>query len=197
MRKSNPILFGRIQIDKTTHTKKGQWKWNITHIPWVRKHVLPHGGGRQPRHTELSLADALGVAHLAAEHEAPSDLAASLDPCRLSIAGLFVAALHRQAAHGDPGKRDCMRKGRRSLGDPLKTQTEWLYRPIGKYLVRTAIAPHGGQAASLAGDVPGAYFCRFSALCSPGSISLTCSGPRNSRPYSLPAAIASWTSVVE
>ncbi|MDR7148031.1 hypothetical protein [Rhizobium sp. BE258] len=36
--------FGRIQIDKTSDTKIGQWKWNITHIDWARQHILPHGG---------------------------------------------------------------------------------------------------------------------------------------------------------
>jgi hypothetical protein len=36
--------FGRIQLDKTSHTKIGLWKWNITHIPWVRKYIMPHGG---------------------------------------------------------------------------------------------------------------------------------------------------------
>ncbi|MGG7576410.1 hypothetical protein [Rhizobium sp. Nf11,1] len=36
--------FGRIQLDKTTHTKAGLWKWNIIHIPWVKQRILPQGG---------------------------------------------------------------------------------------------------------------------------------------------------------
>ncbi|WHO79661.1 hypothetical protein [Rhizobium leguminosarum] len=37
--------FGRIQLDQTGHCKMGiMWKWNITHIPWVREHIAPHSG---------------------------------------------------------------------------------------------------------------------------------------------------------
>ena len=36
--------FGRIQLDKTSGSYIGKWKWNITHIPWVRKHPMPHSG---------------------------------------------------------------------------------------------------------------------------------------------------------
>lgn len=36
--------FGRIQLDQTSHGKMGMWKWNITHIPWVREHTAPHSG---------------------------------------------------------------------------------------------------------------------------------------------------------
>lgn len=38
------LSFGRIQLDKTSHMKIGLWKWNITHIPWVKKHLTPHSG---------------------------------------------------------------------------------------------------------------------------------------------------------
>lgn len=40
----NGESFGRIQLDLTTHTKKSKWMWNITHIKWARKHILPHSG---------------------------------------------------------------------------------------------------------------------------------------------------------
>ncbi|TBB27355.1 hypothetical protein ELH48_09435 [Rhizobium ruizarguesonis] len=36
--------FGRIQLDQTSHTKMGMWKWNATHVPWVRQHIVPHSG---------------------------------------------------------------------------------------------------------------------------------------------------------
>ncbi|MGX9988812.1 hypothetical protein ACS4RR_006195 [Rhizobium sp. Z1P35] len=36
--------FGRIQLDQTSLGKVGMWKWNITHIPWVREHIMPHSG---------------------------------------------------------------------------------------------------------------------------------------------------------
>ncbi|WP_027687045.1 hypothetical protein [Rhizobium leguminosarum] len=36
--------FGRIQLDQTSHGKMGMWKWNITHIPWVREHIARHSG---------------------------------------------------------------------------------------------------------------------------------------------------------
>ncbi|MGO7015936.1 hypothetical protein [Rhizobium leguminosarum] len=36
--------FGRIQQDQTSLGKVGMWKWNITHIPWVRKQIVPHSG---------------------------------------------------------------------------------------------------------------------------------------------------------
>ncbi|TBE49226.1 hypothetical protein ELH06_08650 [Rhizobium ruizarguesonis] len=36
--------FGRIQLDQTSHGKMGMWKWNITHVPWVREHIVPHSG---------------------------------------------------------------------------------------------------------------------------------------------------------
>jgi hypothetical protein len=40
----NGESFGRIRLDLTTHTKKGKWKWNITHIRWVRRQIISHGG---------------------------------------------------------------------------------------------------------------------------------------------------------
>ncbi|WP_313906210.1 hypothetical protein [Rhizobium leguminosarum] len=36
--------FGRIQLDQTSHSKMGMWKWNATHVPWVREHIVPHSG---------------------------------------------------------------------------------------------------------------------------------------------------------
>ncbi|MBY3257045.1 hypothetical protein HFO09_23105 [Rhizobium laguerreae] len=36
--------FGRIQVDEVTTSKLGMWKWNATHVPWVRKRITPHGG---------------------------------------------------------------------------------------------------------------------------------------------------------
>ncbi|WP_427146969.1 hypothetical protein [Rhizobium leguminosarum] len=36
--------FGRIQLDNLTSSRLGMWKWNITHIPWVRKQIVPHSG---------------------------------------------------------------------------------------------------------------------------------------------------------
>ncbi|TAV99943.1 hypothetical protein ELI24_16920 [Rhizobium ruizarguesonis] len=36
--------FGRIQLDQTSHSKIGMWKWNATHVPWVREHIVPHSG---------------------------------------------------------------------------------------------------------------------------------------------------------
>jgi hypothetical protein len=37
--------FGRIQLDTITHNRKGKWKWNVTHISWVRIHKgYVHGG---------------------------------------------------------------------------------------------------------------------------------------------------------
>lgn len=36
--------FGRIQVDEVTTSKLGMWKWNVTRIPWVREHIVPHSG---------------------------------------------------------------------------------------------------------------------------------------------------------
>lgn len=36
--------FGRIQLDIAGSGTLGMWKWNTTHIPWVRKHVMVQSG---------------------------------------------------------------------------------------------------------------------------------------------------------
>ncbi|WP_245384558.1 hypothetical protein [Rhizobium leguminosarum] len=36
--------FGRIQLDTLTSSRLGMWKWNATHVPWVREHIAPHSG---------------------------------------------------------------------------------------------------------------------------------------------------------
>ncbi len=51
--------FARIQFDRTSHMKIGLWKWNSIHIPWVRRHILPHNGWGE---------NALDAARLAEEH---------------------------------------------------------------------------------------------------------------------------------
>lgn len=59
--------FGRIQLDTTTHNRKGMWKWNVTHISWVRRHPAKHGGWADnareaSRHVE-ELYDTLKLMH--------------------------------------------------------------------------------------------------------------------------------------
>nr|WP_246799888.1 hypothetical protein [Rhizobium indicum] len=54
--------FGRIQLDQASHGKMGMWKWNITHIPWVREHIAPHSGWEAGRHAVGLRSSAAGIA---------------------------------------------------------------------------------------------------------------------------------------
>jgi len=37
------LQFGRISYDSVT-LKKGQWRWALTHIPWVKRRDFVHNG---------------------------------------------------------------------------------------------------------------------------------------------------------
>ncbi|MGO6985050.1 hypothetical protein [Rhizobium leguminosarum] len=39
--------FGRVELENAADLKPGLWKWNATHLPWVRKEIMPRSGSEQ------------------------------------------------------------------------------------------------------------------------------------------------------